>query len=131
VVVILVFGIPLRGSLFHLLIAAVIFLFAILSYALLISTLSSSKQQALFFGWFSMVTFLLLSGLFTPVENIPPAFRWLADINPLRYLIQIIREIFLKGNGIAYYGRELAIMGAITVVVLSFSLLNFKRLISK
>lgn len=131
VVVILVFGIPLRGNLSHLLIAAVIFLFSILSYALLISTLSSSQQQALFFGWFSMVTFLLLSGLFTPVENIPAAFRWLADINPLRYLIQIIREIFLKGNGIVYYGRELAIMGIITVVVLSFSLLNFKRLISK
>ncbi len=131
VVVILVFGIPLRGNLSYLLIAAVIFLFAILSYALLISTLSSSQQQALFFGWFSMITFLLLSGLFTPVENIPPAFRWLADINPLRYLIQIIREIFLKGNGIAYFGRELVIMGIITVVVLSFSLLNFKRLVSK
>lgn len=130
-VVILVFGIPLRGNLFYLLIAAVVFLFAIMSYALLISTLSSSQQQALFFGWFSMVTFLLLSGLFTPVENIPPAFRWLADINPLRYLIQIIREIFLKGNGIAYFGRELAIMGVITGVVLSLSLLNFRRLLSK
>ena len=131
VVVILVFGIPMRGNLLYLLIASVVFLFAILSYALLISTLSTSQQQALFFGWFSMVTFLLLSGLFTPVENIPPAFRWLADINPLRYLIQIIREIFLKGNGIAYFGRELAIMGAITGVVLSLSLLNFRRLISK
>jgi ABC-2 type transport system permease protein len=130
-VVILFFGIPLRGNLFYLLVAAVIFLFATLSYALLISILSSSQQQALFFGWFSMVTFLLLSGLFTPVENIPPAFRWLADINPLRYLIQIIREIFLKGNGIAYYSRELTIMGIITVIVLSFSLLNFKRLVSK
>lgn len=131
VVVILIFDIPLRGSLFHLLIAAVIFLFAILSYALLISTLSSSQQQALFFGWFSMVTFLLLSGLFTPVENIPPTFRWLADINPLRYLIKIIREIFLKGNGIAYFGRELAIMAIITGIVLSLSLINFRRLISK
>lgn len=131
VVVILVFGIPLRGNLFYLLIAAVVFLFAILSYALLISTLSSSQQQALFFGWFSMVTFLLLSGLFTPVENIPPAFRWLADINPLRYLIEIIREIFLKGNGIAYFGHELAIMCVITVVVLSLSLFSFRRLLSK
>lgn len=70
-VVILVFRIPLRGNLIVLLPASLIFLFAILSYALLISTLCSSQQQALFFGWFSMVTFLLLSGLFTPVENIP------------------------------------------------------------
>jgi ABC-2 type transport system permease protein len=131
VVVIVVFGIPLRGNFIYLLIAAIVFLFAILSYALLISTLSTSQQQALFFGWFSMVTFLLLSGLFTPVENIPPVFRWLADVNPLRYLIKIIREIFLKGNGISYFGRELAIMGVITIVVLSLSLLNFRRLISK
>ncbi len=131
IVVILVFGIPLRGGLFHLVAAALIFLFAILSYALLISTISSSQQQALFFSWFSMVTFLMLSGLFTPLENIPPAFRWLADINPLRYLIKIIREIFLKGNGIAYFSRDMLIMGVISVIVLSLSLLNFRRLISK
>jgi len=131
VVVILIFGIPLRGNLFYLLAAALIFLFAILSYALLISTLSSTQQQALFFGWFSMVTFLMLSGLFTPVENIPTAFRWMADINPLRYLIRIIREIFLKGNGIAYFSRDLAVMGAITAVVLALSLFNFRRLVSK
>jgi ABC-2 type transport system permease protein len=130
-VVLLVFRIPLRGNLLYLLVAAVIFLFAILSYALLISTLCTSQQQALFFSWFSMVTFLMLSGLFTPVENIPTPFRWLADINPLRYLIKIIREIFLKGNGISYFSRDLLIMGGITVVVLSFSLLNFNRLVSK
>ncbi len=130
-VVLLVFRIPLRGNLLFLLLAAVIFLFAILSYALLISTVCTSQQQALFFSWFSMVTFLMLSGLFTPVENIPTPFRWLADINPLRYLIKIIREIFLKGNGISYFSRDLLIMGGITVVVLSFSLLNFKRFVSR
>jgi ABC-2 type transport system permease protein len=131
VVVILFFGIPLRGNLFYLLLAAVIFLFALLAYAILISIISSSQQQALFFSWFSMVTFLMLSGLFTPVENIPAAFRWLADINPLRYLVKIIREIFLKGNGIAYFSRDLLILGAITVIVFSLSLINFRRLISK
>jgi len=131
VVVILVFGIPLRGSLLYLFLAAVIFLFAVLSYALLISTLCSSQQQALFFSWFSMVTFLLLAGLFTPVENIPKGLHWIADINPLQYLIKIIREIFLKGNGIEYFYKDLLILGAITITVLSLSLLNFKRLISK
>lgn len=129
--VLLVFRVPLRGNLFYLMLAAVIFLFAVLSYALLISTLCSSQQQALFFSWFSIVTFLLLSGLFTPVENIPAAFSWMADINPLRYLIQIIREIFLKGNGVAYFYRELLILTGIAVTVISFSLLNFKRLVSK
>jgi ABC-2 type transport system permease protein len=131
IVVLLVFKISLRGNLFFLLLAAVIFLFAILSYSLLISTVCSSQQQALFFSWFSMVTFLMLSGLFTPLENIPPALRWLAEINPLRYLIKIIREIFLKGNGIAFFSHDLLILAAITLVVLSFSLLNFKRFVSR
>lgn len=130
-VVILIFRIPLRGNIGYLLLAAVIFLFCLLSYAFLISLFSSSQQQALFFSWFSMITFLMLSGLLTPVENIPVAFRWLAVINPLRYLIEIIRELFLKGNGISYFYRELLIMIGITVAVFTFSLLNFRRTVVK
>lgn len=127
VVVLLFFKVTLKGNIFYLLLAALIFLMAILAYALLISTISSTQQQALFFSWFSMVLFLLLSGLFTPVENIPKAFRWLADINPLRYFIKIIREIFLKGNGISYFYKDLLIIAVITAVVLAISMLAFKR----
>jgi len=130
-VVMLWFKIPVRGNLLYLLISAIIFLPAILSYALLISTVASTQQQALFFSWFSMVTFILLSGLFTPVENIHPTLRILADINPLRYLIKIIREIFLKGNGIEYFYNDLLILLFITFVLISLSTLNFKRFISK
>ncbi len=130
-VVILWFGIPVRGNLLLLFLTALIFLPAILSYALLISTFAATQQQALFFSWFSMITFILLSGLFTPVENIPAGIRLIADINPLRYLIQIIREIFLKGSGLAFFYKELLILTAIAAVVISISLLNFKRFISK
>ncbi len=127
VVVLLFFKVSLKGNILYLLLAALIFLLAVLAYALLISTVSSTQQQALFFSWFSMVLFLLLSGLFTPIENIPKAFRWLADINPLRYFIKIIREIFLKGNGIAYFYRDLLIIAAITIVVLIISMVTFRR----
>ncbi|MFC2170110.1 ABC transporter permease [Acidobacteriota bacterium] len=125
------FRIPIRGNLLDLLIAALIFLPAILSYAFLISTLASTQQQALFFSWFSMVTFLLLSGFFTPVDNIPRGIRILADINPLRYLLNIIREVFLKGNGIAVFYGDLLALASIAGVVLLFSTLIFKRAISK
>jgi ABC-2 type transport system permease protein len=130
-VVILIFGIPLRGSIFSLLLAAFVFLLAALSYGLLISTLSSSQQQAMFYGWFSMVTFLLLSGLFTPVDNIPRGLRWLADINPLRYLIQMIRKIFLKGSGPAEFQGELLSLSLIACVVIVLSLLNYRRFVSR
>jgi len=131
VTVILWFRIPVRGNLWYLCLSGLVFLPAILSYALLISTLVRSQQQALFFSWFSMITFILLSGLFTPVANIPSSLRWIADINPIRYLIQIIREIFLKGNGIEYFYRDLLILAGITAGVVTLSLLNFRRFISR
>ena len=130
-VVVLWFKIPIRGNLLYLLLAAFIFLAAILSYALLISTLAATQQQALFFSWFSMVTFILLSGLFTPTQNVPVGLQFLVKINPLAYLIKIIREIFLKGNGIEYFYKDLLSLAAITVVIMTISLLNFKRFISK
>ncbi len=130
-VVLLWFGIPFRGSMFYLFLASVVYLAAILSYALLISVLSATTQQAMFFSWFSLMIFLLMSGFFTPVDNIPPLLRILADINPLRYLLKIIREIFLKGNGIAYFWKDLLTLGGIALTLMVVSLLNFKRFISK
>ncbi|MBN2346043.1 MAG: ABC transporter permease [Candidatus Aminicenantes bacterium] len=130
-VVVLWFRIPFRGSIFYLFLACLVYLAAILSYALLISVLSSTSQQAMFFSWFSLVLFLLMSGFLTPVENIPPVLRLLADINPLRYLVRIIREIFLKGNGIAYFWKDLMALAAISLALVSLSLLRFKRFISK
>jgi len=125
------FKIPIRGNLFVLFISAIIFLTAILSYGLLISTIVSTQQQALFFSWFSMITFILLSGLFTPTENIPSSLQFLVKINPLSYLIKIIREIFLKGNGIEYFYKDLLCLSFITILVISISISNFKRLTSK
>jgi len=125
------FRIPVRGNLLYLVLAAVIFLCTILSYALLISTLVSTQQQALFFAWFSMITFILLSGLFTPTENVPGWLQFIVKVNPLAYLIKVIREIFLKGNGIEYFYRDLLSLAVIAVVIMGVSLLNFKRFIAK
>jgi len=125
------FRIPVRGNLLYLVLSAVIFLCAILSYALLISTLVSTQQQALFFAWFSMITFILLSGLFTPTQNVPGWLQFIVKVNPLAYLIKVIREIFLKGNGIEYFYKDLLALVVIAVVIMSVSLLNFKRFIAK
>lgn len=130
-VAILWFNIPIRGNLLYLFISAIIYLMAILSYGMLISIFSSSQQQSLFYSWFSIVTFILLSGLFTPVENIPAGLKWLVSINPLSYLVRIIREIFLKGNGIEQFYGDLLSLGLIALVISLISIINFKRFISK
>jgi ABC-2 type transport system permease protein len=131
VVVVMWFNIPVRGNMFFLLLSAMIFLSAILSYGMMISIFSSSQQQSLFFSWFSLITFILLSGLFTPVDNIPTGLKWLVKINPLAYFIRIIREIFLKGNGIEYFAKDLIYLAVIAIAISFFSIFNFKRFISK
>ncbi len=125
------FNIPVRGSMLTLLLSSGIYLTAMLSYGMLISIFSTSQQQSLFFSWFSLITFILLSGLFTPVENIPGGLKWLVSINPLSYLIKIIREIFLKGNGLGQFYSDLLYLGLIAVVISAISIFNFKRFISK
>ena len=125
------FNIPVRGSLLILLISSIIYLTAILSYGMLISIFSTSQQQSLFYSWFSLITFILLSGLFTPVENIPSGLKWLVSINPLSYLVRIIREIFLKGNGIEQFYGDLLSLALIAIVISIISIFNFKRFISK
>ncbi len=111
--------------------AAAAYLFSLLSLGFLISLLSQSQQQALFFCWFTMLLFLMLSGLLTPIENIPSAFRWLTVINPLRYLIAIIRELFLKGNGLAYFWKDILIMTGLGLLTFLFSLSVFRRSVIK
>lgn len=131
IVVRLVFGVEPRGNLAFLYLAAAAYLFSLLSLGFLISLLSQSQQQALFFCWFSMLLFVMLSGLLTPIENIPSAFRWLTAINPLRYLLAIIREIFLKGNGLAYFWQDILIMTILGLVTFLFSLRLFRRSVIK
>jgi len=131
IVTVLWFSIPIRGSLFYLFISAIVYLGAILSYGMLISVFSTSQQQSLFFSLFSLITFILLSGLFTPLENIPIGLKWLVKINPLSYFIRIIREIFLKGNGIEHFYSDLLSLGLITLVISTISIYNFKKFISK
>lgn len=131
VAVILFFGVPLRGPVPDLALALLVFQFSLLAIGQLISTLASTQQEGMFFAWFCMLTFLLLSGFMTPVENIPAAMRWLVAINPLYYVLRIIREVFLKGNGIVYFWQDLLALVAIAGVAVSTSLAVFRRLVRR
>ncbi|GAB4130810.1 ABC transporter permease [Thermopirellula anaerolimosa] len=95
-VAVTLFGLPFRGSLPLLAVALFVFLLAIVGVGLWISSISSTQQQALLGAFTYMVPAVLLSGFATPVENIHPAIRWLADVNPLRYMVAISRMVFLE-----------------------------------
>lgn len=95
----LAFHIPLRGSLLLLFGVAAIYIFLVLSIGLFISTISNTQQQATFVAYFSLIVFILMSGLFTPVESMPVWAQKLDYANPLYYFVKIMRSILLKGSG--------------------------------
>lgn len=96
----LVFHVPLRGSLFLLYALSGLFLLTTLGLGLFISTLVKTQQQAMLVAaFFVMMPFILLSGFIFPVENMPPGIRHVACLIPLKYFLTGVRGIFLKGVG--------------------------------
>jgi ABC-2 type transport system permease protein len=96
----LFFNIPTVGSLFLLELFLSIFLFVPLGIGLFISTVVETQQQALFTSFFFIILFILLCGLFTPVETMPNWAQFINQLNPLKYFVEVNRLILLKGSGI-------------------------------
>jgi ABC-2 type transport system permease protein len=94
----ILFAVPMEGSLVLLFAYASLYLVAVLSMGLLISTLSQTQQQAQFLNFFVLVTFVMMSGIFTPAESMPHWAQVLNYINPLAYFMRVIRMILLKGS---------------------------------
>ena len=95
----LLFRIPIRGSLVLLFGFTTVYLLAVMGIGLFLATLARTQQQLMFMFFFFMLTFLLMSGLFTPVESMPQWAQEFNRINPFAYFMKVIRMILLKGSG--------------------------------
>lgn len=119
----LIFHIPFRGSALLLLLSACLFLLTSLGIGLFVSTISHTQQQAIMSSSLIAIPTFMLSGFAYPIRNMPVVIQYLTYLNPLRYLIEIVRGIFLKGTGISSLWPQmvaLLIYGS-TVMVLSAS----------
>ncbi len=92
-----VFQIPIVGSVGLIIAVACIYLILVLGIGLFISTLADTQQQAMFIAWFFVVIFILLSGLFIAVENMPYWAQTINILNPIAYFIEFMRMVMLKG----------------------------------
>ena len=104
---ILWFKIPMAGSLLTLYSGLLVFTVASVGVGLSISALSASMQQAMLYTFVLMMPLLLLSGLTTPVANMPRAMQWRTSVNPLHYAIDLVHRVYLEGVGLG------AVMGDI------------------
>jgi ABC-type multidrug transport system permease subunit len=117
----LVFEIPMRGSLLLLFGSAALYLVVALSIGLWISTLVETQQQAMFVTFFIMNVYLLMSGLFTPVDSMAPWVQVVSQLNPVRHFVTISRAILVKGAGIQDIARPLAILTVYGAVMLALA----------
>ncbi|RMD69833.1 MAG: ABC transporter permease [Gammaproteobacteria bacterium] len=104
------FEVPLRGSLAALVAGSVLYLLSSLGMGLLISSYVSTQQQAMLVAFFFIMPLVVLSGFAFPIANMPVWVQWLTFLDPLRYYLVVVRDVFLKGSGIADHGFEYAMM---------------------
>ncbi len=127
IVIYLVFGIFPLGSLGTIYLFAIIYLIAVLGIGLLISTFADTQQQATLFAFFMMLTFILMSGLFTPVESMPQWAQWISAVNPPKYFVEAIRAIFIKGSRLVDLLPQLGIISLFAVIFNSLAVLNYRK----
>ncbi len=124
------FGVPLRGSLLLLFALAAVFLLTTLGLGLFISTVSHTQQQAMMTAFFIILPSILLSGFIFPIENMPRPIQWVTYLIPLRYFLNIVRGIFLKGVGLeVLWADALALLTIGLAVFLLASLRFTKRMV--
>jgi ABC-2 type transport system permease protein len=123
----LVFSIPIRGSLLLLFGAAAIYLVVALAIGLWISTLVETQQQAMFVTFFVMNIYLLMSGLFTPIDSMAPWVQVVSQANPVRHFVTISRAVLVKGAGLTDVARPLLILVAFAAVTLMLAVRQYSK----
>jgi ABC-2 type transport system permease protein len=123
----LVFDIPIRGNLFLVYLAAMVYLIVVLALGLWISTITRTQQQAMFVAFFVILIFLLMSGLFTPVDSMPRWAQWVAEANPVKHFVAIMRAVLVRGAGLETVGPPILGLAGAGAGVLALAVLRYRK----
>lgn len=123
----LVFNIPMLGNPALIFMLASVYLIVILGIGLFISTVTETQQQAMFIAWFFLVLFILLGGVFTPVESMPAWAQKLAYFNPIAQFNSAMRMIMLKGSGLKDILPKFWFFLAYGTVIMSLAVWRYRK----
>ena len=123
----LLFGVPVRGSLFMLALLSTLFITTNLSIGYTFSTIVQNQLQAMQLSMMFFLPSILLSGFMFPISSMPQVLQWFTYINPLRYYLIVIRGVLLKGVGLDVLWPELLAMAALAAALLALSILRFRK----
>ncbi|HUG99953.1 MAG TPA: ABC transporter permease [Gammaproteobacteria bacterium] len=123
----LLFGVPFRGQLDDLYIAALVFIAASLALGLLISTLARSQFQAMQMTFFFFLPSILLSGFMFPFDGMPRPAQLIAELLPLTHFVRMVRGIMLRGAELGELWTEIQALLLFFLVVMTFAVLRFRK----
>jgi ABC-2 type transport system permease protein len=123
----LIFDVPFVGSFTLLCFSALLFILTTLGAGLFISTVSKTQQQANMATFLLFQPFSMLSGFTFPIRNMPEGVQWFTYLNPMRYFLEIVRGVFLKGSGIDTLWPNMVALAVFGVVILGLSVQRFHK----
>lgn len=121
------FKVPFLGSIGVIYLFTFVYLILILGMGMFISTITDTQQQALFLAWFFSVIFILMSGLFTPIESMPDWAQKITWFNPIKYYVEVIRLIMLKGSSFSSVRINFLIITFSAVLVNMLAIRNYRK----
>jgi len=123
----LLFNIPIIGSLWLVFLSASVYLFVVLSFGLLISTVTNTQQQSMLVSFFFMVVFILMSGLFTSIDSMPAWAQMLDRLNPVMYFIKIMRMVLLKGSTFTDIKQYFLSLVVYAICIVSLAIWRYRK----
>lgn len=123
----LIYGITPEGNLLVLYGFIWVYLLAVLGFGLLISTFCETQQQAMFIMFFFMMVFILMGGLFTSIDSMPSWAQIVAKLNPVSYLISVMRMVILKGSNFLDILPHIGITLLFATVLNIWAIINYKK----
>lgn len=121
------FHIPFLGSLLIIMAVAGLYLVVVQAIGLMISTVTNTQQQAMFIAWFIMVVFILMGGLFTPIESMPGWAQDLTLANPVAWFIKIMRMVLLKGAGWSEIQWMVVLLFGMSILFLTVAMNRYRK----
>jgi len=123
----LLFNIPFEGSIGLLFLGSAIFLVAVLGLAIFLSTFSSTQQQYMFVAFFFLIIFVLMGGIFTPVDSMPMWAQKFDLINPMAYLMRVNRMVMLKGSSFQDISRDIYSLALIAIAFTTLAVNRYRK----
>ena len=125
---VLVFGMPVRGALWLFTVAGAFAALAGIGIGVMVASFSRSQQQAQLLTFFVNPPITMLSGAAAPLDNMPDVFQKLSYINPLRYMVTIVRSVTVKDTPWSALWPNLAALAVFSIVLFAISAWRFRKI---